>query len=84
MKLRTLAFFSAMTLFVALGITAQTFAQNTQPTSASQTDPKAQAKILDQYGKLPLSFEANPSPRGLRLLPLASESGAGGRNRTYA
>src|SRR6266481_5336821 len=29
------------------------------PTSASQADPKAQAKILDQYGKLPLSFEAN-------------------------
>jgi hypothetical protein len=27
--------------------------------SASQADPEAQAKILDQYGKLPLSFEAN-------------------------
>src|ERR1700731_454398 len=27
--------------------------------SASQADPKAQARILDQYGKLPLSFEAN-------------------------
>jgi hypothetical protein len=46
-------------LFDALGITVQTFAQHTQPTSASQTNPKAQAKILDQYGKLPLSFEAN-------------------------
>jgi hypothetical protein len=29
------------------------------PVSASQADPKAQAKILDQYGKLPLSFEVN-------------------------
>jgi hypothetical protein len=29
------------------------------PISASQADPKAQAKILDSYGKLPLSFEAN-------------------------
>lgn len=29
------------------------------PISTSQADPKAQAKILDQYGKLPLSFEAN-------------------------
>jgi hypothetical protein len=29
------------------------------PISASQDDPKAQAKILDSYGKLPLSFEAN-------------------------
>jgi hypothetical protein len=27
--------------------------------SASQPDPKAQARILDSYGKLPLSFEAN-------------------------
>ena len=26
---------------------------------ASQADPKDQARILDQYGKLPLSFEAN-------------------------
>ena len=26
---------------------------------ASQADPKAQARILDSYGKLPLSFEAN-------------------------
>src|SRR6266436_514305 len=25
----------------------------------SQADPKAQARILDSYGKLPLSFEAN-------------------------
>ena len=25
----------------------------------SQADPKAEARILDSYGKLPLSFEAN-------------------------
>src|SRR6266478_4783497 len=25
----------------------------------SQADPKAQARVLDSYGKLPLSFEAN-------------------------
>ena len=29
------------------------------PASAVQPDPKAQARILDQYGKLPLGFEAN-------------------------
>src|ERR1700674_2779635 len=29
------------------------------PVSTSQADPKAQANILGQYGKLPLSFEAN-------------------------
>jgi Bacterial Ig-like domain (group 3)/Beta-propeller repeat len=28
-------------------------------TGASQPDPKAQATVLDSYGKLPLSFEAN-------------------------
>jgi hypothetical protein len=27
--------------------------------NASQADPKAQARTLEQYGKLPLSFEAN-------------------------
>ncbi|MFZ3332316.1 MAG: SBBP repeat-containing protein [Candidatus Acidiferrales bacterium] len=58
MKHRTFALLVAMTLF-APGITFQTLAQNIQRRSASQTDPKAQAKILDQYGKLPLSFEAN-------------------------
>ena len=31
----------------------------TSPIGSSQADPKAQARILDQYGKLPLSFEAN-------------------------
>ena len=34
-------------------------ARVTPPISASQTDPKTQAKLLDSYGKLPLSFEAN-------------------------
>src|SRR6266849_6403601 len=29
------------------------------PISSYQADPKAQAKTLDSYGKLPLSFEAN-------------------------
>src|SRR5580700_9592286 len=59
MKPRTLALFCAITLFDALGITVQSFAQTTQPSTASHTDPKAQTKILDPYGKLPLSFEAN-------------------------
>jgi hypothetical protein len=39
------------------------------PIDPSQADPKAQVKILDQYGKLPLSFEANDPPKYLvRLL----------------
>src|SRR5580692_1612502 len=59
MKPRTLALFCAITLFDALGITVQSFAQTTQPNTASHTDPKAQTRILDPYGKLPLSFEAN-------------------------
>ena len=64
-----------MTLFAALGITAQTFAQNTQPISASQTDAKAQAKILDEYGKLPLSFEANYGQTDERVKFLSRGSG---------
>jgi Beta-propeller repeat len=59
MKTKTLAWIGAMTLIAALGVTIQTFAQNTQPSDASQIDTKAQTKIVDQYGKLPLSFEAN-------------------------
>jgi hypothetical protein len=59
MRRKTLALSSAITLLVALGITVQTFAQHPQLSSASKTAPKAQTNILDQYGKLPLSFEAN-------------------------
>ena len=59
MRRKTLALSSAITLLVAPGITVQTFAQHPQLSSASKTAPKAQTNILDQYGKLPLSFEAN-------------------------
>ena len=73
MRFRTLAFFSAITFSFALAITitVQTFAQNTQPSSASQTDAKTQAKILDQYGKLPLSFEANDGQADTRVKSLS-------------
>jgi Bacterial Ig-like domain (group 3)/Beta-propeller repeat len=37
------------------------------PISASQADPKAQARILDSYGKLPLSFEANHGQADARV-----------------
>jgi hypothetical protein len=37
----------------------RTTATAVSPISASQSDPKAHAKILDNYGKLPLAFEAN-------------------------
>jgi hypothetical protein len=45
------------------------------PISASQADPKAQAKILDSYGKLPLSFEANHGQADARVMFL-SRTGA--------
>ncbi len=38
--------------------TAASSFENSQ-NRASQVEPQAQARILDQYGKLPLSFEAN-------------------------
>jgi hypothetical protein len=59
MKIKALVSFSALMLFAALSIPIQTFAQSSQPSSASQTNAKAQVKALDEYGKLPLSFEAN-------------------------
>jgi len=45
------------------------------PISASQTDPKAQVKILDNYGKLPLSFEANHGQTDARVKFLSRTSG---------
>src|SRR6266851_4035095 len=45
------------------------------PISASQADPKAQAKILDGYGKLPLSFEANHGQADERVKFLSRTGG---------
>jgi hypothetical protein len=45
------------------------------PISASQGDPKAQAKILESYGKLPLSFEANHGQTDKRVKFLSRTSG---------
>jgi hypothetical protein len=45
------------------------------PISASQGDPKAQARILDGYGKLPLSFEANQGQTDARVKFLSRTGG---------
>jgi hypothetical protein len=45
------------------------------PISASQTDPKAQAWILDTYGKLPLTFEANHGQTDERVKFLSRAGG---------
>jgi hypothetical protein len=45
------------------------------PISVAQSDPKAQAKILDSYGKLPLSFEANHGQTDSRVKFLSRTSG---------
>jgi hypothetical protein len=45
------------------------------PISASQADPKAQARILDSYGKLPLSFEANHGQADKRVKFLSRTGG---------
>jgi hypothetical protein len=45
------------------------------PISASQTDPQAQVKILDSYGKLPLSFEVNHGQTDSRVKFLSRASG---------
>src|SRR6202043_1235996 len=43
--------------------------------SASQGDPKAQARILDSYGELPLSFEANHGQADARVKFLSRTGG---------
>jgi hypothetical protein len=45
------------------------------PDAASAPDPKAQAGILDSYGKLPLSFEANQGQTDRRVTFLSHGSG---------
>src|ERR1035438_9358008 len=45
------------------------------PIRASKADPKGQAKILDSYGKLPLSFEANHGQTDTRVKFLSRTSG---------
>ncbi len=45
------------------------------PISASQADPQAQATVLDSYGKLPLSFEANHGQTDARVKFLSRTSG---------
>jgi Bacterial Ig-like domain (group 3)/Beta-propeller repeat len=45
------------------------------PTSASQADPQAQARILEGYGKLPLSFEANHGQADARVKFLSRTGG---------
>ena len=45
------------------------------PVSASQANPKAQARVLEHYGKLPLSFEANHGQTDGRVKFLSRTSG---------
>jgi hypothetical protein len=45
------------------------------PISASPADPKAQRRILESYGKLPLSFEANRGQTDGRVKFLSRTSG---------
>ena len=45
------------------------------PISASQSDQKVQARILNSYGKLPLSFEANKGQTDPRVMFLSRTSG---------
>ena len=45
------------------------------PIGASQADPKNHARILDQYGKVPLTFEANHGQTDARVKFLSRTSG---------
>ena len=52
-----------------------TMPKSAVPISLPQPDPKAQAKILDSYGKLPLSFEANHGQTDSRVKFLSRTNG---------
>src|ERR1700686_3750109 len=59
-----LAFFACLPLCLTTLLLSQSnqinkSAKVVSPISAPKADPKAQGRILDQYGKLPLSCEAN-------------------------
>jgi hypothetical protein len=45
------------------------------PSRTSQADPRAQTKILDEYGRLPLSFEANDGQTDARVKFFSRTSG---------
>ena len=62
--------------FVCLFLLLTTTFLFSQPSiGASQADPKAQAKIFDSYGKLPLRFEANHGQTDLRVKFLSRTGG---------
>jgi hypothetical protein len=67
------------TYFVCLFLcltTTSLFSQSNPPSAVSpQADQKAQARILDQYGKLPLSFEANHGQTDSRVKFLSRTGG---------
>jgi hypothetical protein len=50
-------------------------ARAASPISAAQSDPKAQDRILDNYGKLPLIFEANHGQTNARVRFLSRTGG---------
>src|ERR1017187_4251526 len=63
-------------LFLCLTTTFLLSQSNPVPLiSASQAYPKAQAKILESYGKLPLSFEANHGQADARVKFLSRTGG---------
>ncbi len=61
-------------LFLLLNTTFL-FSQSNPVSLANQTNPKAQARILDTYGKLPLSFEANHGQTDARVKFLSRGGG---------
>jgi len=60
---------------VQSGSSRQSDSQSAPPISAPQADPKAQARILEDYGKLPLSFEANHGQTDARVKFLSRTGG---------
>jgi len=65
----------ALTLSQSPVLLSNSNASVASPASRSQADPKAQARINEQYGNLPLSFEANHGQTDSRVKFLSRTSG---------
>jgi Big-like domain-containing protein/beta-propeller repeat-containing protein len=76
--MRSLRYFSVVMVLLGTLVLAQSISQINPPIAASnlsKPDPATQARVVEDYGKLPLSFEANHGQTDLQVKFLSSTSG---------
>src|ERR1700730_8541194 len=76
--MRSRRYFSVVMVLLATPVLAQSISQINPPIAASNVskpDPARQAWVVENYGKLPLSFEANHGQTDAQVKFLSSTSG---------